>query len=31
MDVYFSALVVTGASILCGIFLIHEAYRNPLN
>lgn len=31
MDVYLSALIVTGASVLCGYFLINEAYKNPLN
>lgn len=30
MDVYLAALVVTGASILCGYFLVHEAYKHPL-
>jgi hypothetical protein len=30
MDVYLTALVVTGASILCGIVLINQAYKNPL-
>lgn len=30
MDIYMTALVVTGASILGGILLVNEAYRHPL-
>ncbi len=30
MDVYFSALLIGGATILWGFFILRDAYRNPL-
>lgn len=30
IDIYLSALIVTGVSIVCGMLLIHEAYKHPL-
>ena len=30
MDILLSAAVVTIASILCGYFLVNEAYKHPL-
>ena len=27
MDVYVAALIVTGSSVLCGMFLVNEAYQ----
>ena len=27
MDVYVAALIVTGSSVLCGMFLVNEAYK----
>lgn len=29
MDVYVAALIVTGSSVLCGMFLVNEAYKQP--
>lgn len=30
MDAYLAALIITSATLLCGVFLIKEAYKNPL-
>ncbi len=30
LDIYLAALVVTGASVLCGCLLINAAYKHPL-
>jgi hypothetical protein len=29
MEVYIAALVVTGASVLCGRFLVNECFKQP--
>lgn len=30
MEFYFAAFLVTGASIVCGMFLVNEAYKHPI-
>jgi hypothetical protein len=30
MDIVVGALIVTGASVLCGYLLVNEAYKHPL-
>lgn len=30
MDIILAAAIVTGASILCGYFLVNQAYKHPL-
>jgi hypothetical protein len=29
MEVYVAALVVTGSSVLCGMFLVNEGFKQP--
>ena len=29
-DVQVAVMIITGATVLCGAFLIREAYRHPL-
>jgi hypothetical protein len=29
MDVYVAALIVTGSSVLCGMFLVNETHKQP--
>lgn len=29
MDVYVAALIVTGSSVLCGMYLVNESYKQP--
>lgn len=29
MDVYVAALIVTGSSVLCGMFLVNESFKQP--
>ena len=31
MDAYVAALLVTAATVLCGVFLVSDAYKNPLD
>lgn len=31
MDIYLITIILITASLLCGVFLIRDAYKHPLN